>query len=351
MTRIILLLLLGVSFAIAWKQFSQLSLTVVGHPTSTGLIQSQQEEPFFKNLGEQSGLSLHVTYTPVDSIGLMDDHQLPILQRGYFDLVSLRFLQNSDLEPSLQGIDLVGVNSDFITAQEVVAAYSDTVDQYLQSQFDSKLLGVWSLGPQEIYCRDPIQSLRDLKGRKVRIGSATLSTFVSELGGTPVVMRFEDSYNALAIDLIDCAVTGAPSANFNGWPEHTNYYFPLAVHFGLNGYVMSLEKWNSLSSTEQAALQDTFNNYIEQLWQFSIDLHEDAASCNTGNSCRVNRLYDMTLVQPSPADVRLLRSIMENQALTEWGARCDAVHPGCYNAWQETVGNVLGLEREAKDGE
>ena len=44
---------------------------------------------------------------------------------GLFDLVSLRFIQNSEAEPSLQGIDLVGLYADYDTARRVVLAGYD----------------------------------------------------------------------------------------------------------------------------------------------------------------------------------------------------------------------------------
>jgi TRAP-type C4-dicarboxylate transport system substrate-binding protein len=341
MKRLVLFVVVAVAFVSAWRHFGEISLLVIGQPSSTGLLQGTKEAPFFQDLRRRTGLPLHVTYKPLESVGYKDTFQLYALKDGAFDLVSLRFLQNSEIEPSLQGIDLVGVNSDYATAKRVIKAYSATVDSYLQTHFGSKLLGIWSFGPQEIFCSKPIARLTDLRGRKVRVGSPSLSSFISDLGGTPAVIPFDDTRNALAIGLVDCAVTSAASANFAGWPEHLHYYFPLAVHFGLNGYAISLKKWQALSRREQSSLQATFDAYIADLWQFTQDIHQDAARCNIGETCRHGKPYRMTLVPPSPADVALLRGMTHDKLLEEWGARCDRIHPGCLATWRKQVGQLF----------
>ena len=340
MKRALLLLVVAITVALAWPRPADVSLLVIGQPSTTGLFQATREAPFFNELRQRSGLPLQVTYMPLDASGLEDTHQLSALKDGTIDLVSLRFLQNSDIEPSLQGIDLVGINSDYKMTYQVIAAYSPTVDRYLQARFNSKLLGVWSFGPQEIFCRPPIRHLGDLRGLKVRVGNASLSPFIVELGGTPVVMSFDETHNALAIGLIDCAVSSAASANFAGWPEHASYYFPIAVHFGLNGYAISLKKWQALSPREQSVLQEVFDAYLAALWQYSQDIQQDASRCNVGDSCRYGKPYRMKLVQPSAHDVALLRSVTEKRLLEDWGKRCEAVHSGCFKDWREKVGSL-----------
>lgn len=338
MKRLLIFFAVALVFVAAWLHFGEVPLLVIGQPSTTGLLQGEKEAPFFTGLRQHTGLPLRVTYKPMESVGYKDTYQLHALKDGIFDLVSLRFLQNSEIEPSLQGIDLVGMNSDYETAERVVRAYSPTVDNYLQTHFGSKLLGIWSFGPQEILCRKPIARLQDLRGLKVRVGSPSLSSFISELGGTPAIMPFDDTRNALAIGLVDCAVTSAASANFAGWPEHAHYYFPLAVHFGLNGYAISLKKWHALSQRERTLLQKSFDTYIDDLWQYTQEVHRDASSCNVGGACRHGKPYHMVLSQPSAHDVALLRSMMWGKLLAEWGSKCDLVHPGCLGKWREQIG-------------
>lgn len=337
MKRWLIFLGLAILFSVSWVMFAEIPLVVVGQPTSTGLLQQAKEEPFFAGLADATGLPLKVTYHPLETIGLKDTHQLQMLEDGLFDLVSLRFIQNSEAEPSLQGIDLVGLYADYDTARRVVRQYSGTVDRYLRERFDAKLLGVWTFGPQVFFCRVPIRGIEDIAGLKVRVASPSMATLIAALDGIPAIIAFDETKNALAIGLVDCAITSAASANFAGWLEHTRYYFPLAVHFGLNGYAIALKKWNQFSAKEQNILQAAFDAYLDDLWRFSQTIHQDASDCSIGRACRNGTPYQLTLVEPSERDVQIFKQIAQSRVLPEWAEKCEKVHPGCRQEWEENV--------------
>jgi hypothetical protein len=335
--RLLVFVAIATTFTLAWRHFNQIPLLVIGQPSTTGLLQRDKEQPFFNRLEATTGLPLKVTYKTLDSIGLKDTYQLQMLRDGDFDLVSLRFIQNTDVEPVLAGVDLLGMSQDYPTAKRIVGAYSGTIDRHLQQRFQVKLLGMWTFGAQQIFCRQPIARLEDLRGKKVRVASTGLGTFVSELGGTPAVIPFDQTRDALAIGLVDCAVTSAASANFAGWTQHTQYAFPISVHFGLNGYAISLRKWNSLSAKQQRILMAAFQAYLDDLWRYSELLQADVISCNTGGPCQRGKPYHLKLVQPSPHDVWLLRDISLRKVVPFWGQTCDRIHPGCLQEWRQKV--------------
>ncbi|TVR91515.1 MAG: ABC transporter substrate-binding protein [Spirochaetaceae bacterium] len=345
MKRGLLFLGIVIAFSFSWVMSRRIPLAVIGQPTAAGLMQGAMEEPFFAGLAEASGLPLKVAYRPLDETGIMDSHQLQMLKDGLFDLVSLRFPENSIAEPSLQGIDMVGLHADYASARRAVYSYATTVDRYLNESFEAKLLGVWPFGPQVFFCRVPIQGIEDIAGLRVRISSSSMATVIAGLGGIPVTIGFIDTKNALASGMVDCAVTSSASANFAGWPEHVGYYFPLSVHFGLNGYAISLRTWNMLSSSQQRILQETFDAYLDELWRFSQTIHEDASNCNVGRDCQSGNLYHLGLVQPSERDEQLLRETSQALLLPEWAERCEGVHPGCRQEWEDTFLSQAPIRR------
>jgi len=337
MKRLFLLIFIVSAFVYTWKKLDEIPLLVIGQPSSTGTIQQKREAPFFNNLRAKTDIPFRVTYRPLESVGFKDTHQLQMLKEGTIDLASLRFMQNSEMEPSLQGIDLSGMITDHKSAQKVIAAYGGTVDHYLQARFNAKLLGVWTFGPQEIFCNRPINKLTDIKGLKVRVASTAMGTFISELGAKPVVVSFDETKNALSLGLVDCAITSAASANFAGWPKYANYNFSIPVQFGLNGYAISLKKWNTLSYEQQGILQKAFDSYLQELWQFTKVLQTDAKACNTGAPCKFGTPYKVQSSSPSPRDIQLSHQIIMSKVLPEWGERCEKIHPGCRQTWQEKL--------------
>ena len=341
MKRLLLLLGIMLAFVLAWQHLNEIPLAVVGQPSSTGVLQQQKEAPFFANLRNATGIALQVDYKPLEAVGFKDDHQLQMLKDGVFDLVSLRFLQNSEAEPALLGIDLPGLSPDYHTAHKVSTAYAQTVDHYLQDKFKAKLLGVWTFGPQEFFCARPLQRLQDIRGRKVRVGSNSLADFITELGGVPVAIPFDDTRNALALGLVDCAITSATSANSAGWVTSAPYNFQMVVHFGLNGYAISLKKWNALSAQEQQRLSAAFDKYLADLWLFSQKLRDDAHLCNTGGACLYGNAYKGFNTPPAAQDIGLLRAITLRKVLPTWGTKCDVEHRGCMDLWQEKLAAIL----------
>lgn len=336
------------AFAGAWQQFRTIPMLVLGQPQSVGLLQRDQEAPFFRTLADTTGLPLTITYKTADSFGLKDTHQLEALRDGRVDIVSLRFMQNIAKEPALEGLDLPGMIPDFQQARRVVDAYGPTLDRYLQASFGAKLLGLWSFGPQVMVCRGPVGSLKDLKGRKVRIASPGLAQLIAAIGGIPAILPFEDTKEALALGLVDCAVTSAASADFAGWTEHTHYYFPLAFQFGFNGYAISLAKWKALQPQEQERLMQAFRAFSVKLWRYSENLQRESERCIVGESCRQRRSHALRPVPVTSQDVQLLQRLSREVVLPTWSARCEARRPGCRHTWDQTVAPVTGLARPAQ---
>jgi hypothetical protein len=141
----------------------QYSFKAMGQPVATGLIQKNVEQPFFENFAERTGIDAAVDYKPLDVTGIKDTEQLRILKAGLFDIVSLRLSQVSRDEPTILGLDLVGLNPDYDTGRKTVAAFKSVVDKQLQEKFNTKLLGVWPFGPQVLFCEPEIAKLGDLK--------------------------------------------------------------------------------------------------------------------------------------------------------------------------------------------
>ena len=122
------------------------NLTVMGQPVATGLIQKNVEQPFFENFAERTGIDANVDYKPLDVTGIKDTEQLRILKAGLFDIVSLRLSQVSRDEPTILGLDLVGLNPDYATGRLTIEAFAGKVDEQLQKKFNTKLLGFGRLG-------------------------------------------------------------------------------------------------------------------------------------------------------------------------------------------------------------
>lgn len=320
------------------------TLRVLGQPSGSGLIAQQMEQPFFEKLAEKTGLDIKVEYLPIDVAGIPDTDGLRVLKSGLFDLVSIRGPQVSRDEPSVLGLDLVGLNTSYAAGKAHVAAFLPYVDQRLQATFNARLVGMWPAGPQVIFCKPEVTSLEDLAGLKVRVGDQSAANFVAGLGATGISMPFGDVQQSLARGVVDCAITGPASANSGGWPEATTTVLPVPLQLAMNGYAVNLKGLAKLSPADQAKLDAALQELTAEIWAFSEELYADAMRCNTGQEpCERGVSYKLVAAPVTEADLARVSEALSKISLPIWAEQCDAIAADCAETWRTTVGAELGL--------
>ncbi|WP_417600056.1 TRAP transporter substrate-binding protein [Pararhodobacter oceanensis] len=320
------------------------ALRVLGQPVGSGLIQQQIEQPFFETLAASSDMDAAFDYLPDDVAGIPDNDGMRVILTGLFDIVSFRGSQVSRDEPTMLGLDLVGLNPDFRTGRANVAAFLPAVDTAVQARFNARVLGVWPAGPQVIFCVPEISGLADLEGLKVRVGDQSAAAFVAQFGATGVPMPFGEVPQSLSRGVVDCAITGPASANSAGWPEVTTTVLPIALQLAMNGYVINLDSWNSLDAEQQSQLQTSMDGLVARIWEYSEELYQDAINCNTGNEpCVHGTSYSLTAAPVTEADLAAVGSALVGSSLPAWTAQCNAVNENCEADWMATVGAQIGL--------
>lgn len=66
-------------------------------------------------------------------------------------------------------------------------------------------LGAYATSPYVLFCRQPIESLNDLKGKRIRTAGSTVSDWVKEVGGIAVNISSGEMYSGLDRGSLDCA--------------------------------------------------------------------------------------------------------------------------------------------------
>jgi TRAP-type C4-dicarboxylate transport system substrate-binding protein len=340
--RLIPLTIILGTFVYAWNAVDVINLRVVGQPSMTGPIQRNLEQPFFESLQQKTGLPIKVDYRTVDKLGFKDNYQLAMLKSGMFDMVSLRFLQNGQEEPSILGVDLPGMATDFQTARKIGEAYGPVIDENLQQRFRVKLLGLWTFGPQVILCNKPIHRLSDLKGLKVRVGSSAYDPLIKSQGGIPVVIPFDRVAEALSSNMADCAISSQTSAYSAKWATYLTHVYPIATQMGTNGIAIRLDTWNKFSESQKQKLQSAVNAYIDQAWIYSEQLDTQASDCLKGRrACDLGIKYSLIHTSVTEDDKVFMRKFALEQSFPDWAASCDKLDPNCSMRWKAAVDPIL----------
>jgi TRAP-type C4-dicarboxylate transport system substrate-binding protein len=140
-------------------------------------------------------------------------------------------------------------------------------DNILQTKFNQKMLSLWTMGFTELYSsKKPIKVMEDLKGLNVGAYSPMQEKSVKALGGSPVLLSFQDEAAAFQKGLVDASIIGAAGGMaFNKYWEFIKYY-TISSRSGMGLYVtMNLDKFKQMSPDLQKVMIAEGNKYQEDM--------------------------------------------------------------------------------------
>ena len=305
----------------------------------------KHEEPFFNTrLREASDGNIVGKIQSQSGLGLKGFEIMRLVKNGVFDfafgLPGYVAAENAIFE----GADLSTLTQDIDTQRKVSDAYYPTLEKSFADIYNAKLLMLYPFPSQTLWCNGEVNGIEDLKGKKIRVYSTTLGDFVEGVGGTSVTVSFSEVIPALEKGVVDCAITGTMSAYTAKWNQVATHAYTLRVGWGLAFGAMNMDKWNSLSESQQTLLQSEIATLTDAMWAETATEDDVAISCITGGECAIGEAGSMTLVEPSEADLKARDSIATEVVLARWAERCGA---DCAANWNETVGPILGLTAAA----
>jgi TRAP-type C4-dicarboxylate transport system substrate-binding protein len=293
-----------------------------------------------------AALNVRIDRSEFQSLGLNMADAFRLARAGTFDVVSAQVGLGARDDPFLEGIDLIGVSTDMAELRGAVNAFRDVFSARIEQRFGARVVAIWPFGAQVFFCNQPIRSLDDLRGLKVRSFTASMSALLERLGASPVTLAFPEVYPALQRGVAACGITSPTSANTGKWPEVTTHLLPLSVSGAVQAHLVSNAFWNRLTPAQREGFTAQFRRMEDELWSLAQTTNDDATNCSIGRpDCSRQRHlpYTMTLVPVSDADKARVRRISEEVVLGEWAQRCARAYPTCTQVWNDTVGRARGM--------
>lgn len=306
----------------------------------------KHEGPFWNDyISEATGGQIIGDIKPQTELGLKGFEIMRLVKNGVFDfafgLPGYVAAENAIFE----GADLSTLTQDIDTERKVADAYFPVMEKSFAEIYNAKLMMLYPFPSQTLWCNAEVNSMADLKGKKVRVYSTTLGDFVEGVGGTSVTVSFAEVIPALEKGVVDCAITGTMSAYKANWHQVATHAYTLRVGWGLAFGAMNMDKWNSMTADQQATLTKEVNGLTDKMWAETATEDEIAISCITGGACDIGDPGSMKLVEPSAEDLAMRDTIATDVVLARWAERCGEE---CAATWNETVGPILGLTAKAK---
>ncbi|MNK10700.1 2,3-diketo-L-gulonate-binding periplasmic protein YiaO precursor [compost metagenome] len=302
---------------------------------------SAVEKPFWeKTLPEASDGRVTAELAGLSETGLKGPEIMRLMRGNAIDIGMGVFAFVSGDDAMLEGVDLPGMAPDIATARKMVRSYRPTLAARLRDHHGVHLLATVPYTAQVFFCREPVQRLEDLKGRKIRTRGRNMADFISALGASPVTISFAEVIPALQTGVVDCAVSGIGSGNSAKWYDVAKYLYNLPTDWSIGFYAMGEQRWQRLDPAVQQFLQQRAAVLEDRLWEETARENGYALACNTGQGeCRIHKPADMQATEPTAAEREQLRAVASRVA-GQWGKRCGAA---CARAWSDSVGKALGV--------
>lgn len=320
---------------------SAVKMHVIGSASNSNLYQSLEEPFWTEELPRASNGRIAVDLRSIDESGLKPPQIARLLGLGALDVAFTDFASIAGDVRAFEGIDLPGVITDFDTMHLASDAYKPVLERIF-NQHGVKLLALFPFPGFAFYCSGKIASLDDLRGKKVRVTVQSMSDFVQQVGGIPVIIPFPDVVPALQTRVIDCAVTSTYTGNKAGWGEVTDSLYTLPIGSGLSFYGYSTRGWNELDPSLRALLETEFAKFEDAAWELIKKQTQTGINCNIGQGeCIGGRPFKMALYEPTEADIARTHKIAQEIVIPNWARRCGEK---CVSDWNATVGKVLGIQ-------
>jgi TRAP-type C4-dicarboxylate transport system substrate-binding protein len=200
-----------------------------------------------------------------------------------------RFADNSVME--LPGL--------FRNAREGTQVYSQLVDANLLAGYsDFHVIGVVTTAPEPIHSRQPIASLANLAGQKIRANNPTAARTLAKLGVTPAVIAFNETAPAISSGTIDGAVISAAYLFDVGIGRLVTNHYLLGISANSFALLMNRQVFDGLPADAQAIIRkysgEWFNAHYIEVFE---KLNKDGLEQITAAAGRV-------VVSPSEADLK-----------------------------------------------
>lgn len=173
----------------------------------------------------------------------------------------------SEYPHSNMGADLSMVMAlDDTTTNQEGFAYSGAMLEYImmnceecQAEFTKNNIvytGVVSTPSYVMFCNDPVTTLNDIKGKRIRISGAPWARWTRAFDATPVVLPIGDAYEALSQGVIDCTFFSPTElTNFNLIEVVKNIIpnVPGGLYAAGGASSLNKTKWDAMSTEEKTA--------------------------------------------------------------------------------------------------
>ncbi|MBW2066863.1 MAG: TRAP transporter substrate-binding protein [Deltaproteobacteria bacterium] len=325
---VLVFMVLGFTAAIFFgaqaTQARELQLTFMHYFPANHFVHTKIVQPWTELLEKESRGQVKFTLYPAAALAKPPDF-FDAVVAGSVDIV----IGYSGYTPGrfpisdVSGLPFMGYTSDMCASKTFMELWK-TVPEIRKEWRAVKILWFGTEPPSQLHtAKQPVRTLKDMKGLKIKIGGRP-APYLKSLGATPIAMASPEVYDALAKGVIDGAIY--PWEAIQGWKLGDLVYYHTVLNFYANPFfvAMNQEKWNSLPTDLHKLFDKYAGDYGTELW---------AREWDKGN----NKALEWLKKDPKHEIITLSDSELE---------RARQLEKPHYDAWKK-VAKKKGVDGEA----
>lgn len=249
---------------------------------------------FAELVNTYSNGSINVTVYPDNQLG-DDATTFQMAQAGDVDIAVGSTSSVSSVYPDYYLYDTPYL---FMNKQEVyeVGFAGETGQKVIDGteEIGLKTLAMWENGFRNLTTnKTPINGVQDLKGLKIRTmqNNVHLAAWTA-MGANPTPMTFSELYTAMQQGTVDGQENPIGIILGNNFQEVEKYIIYTEHVYTPYYVVMNLDKWNSLSADQQAAISKAMEESTQFEYEDSQAIEDDADKTFEAAGCVVTHLTD-----------------------------------------------------------
>ena len=208
------------------------------------------------------------------------------VQNGLIPLGEI-FLSNLGPENPLFEIDAIPfLATTYPEARHLWAVTRAPIEQLLQKQGLRVLFSVpWP--SQAFYSKEPIKTIADLRGKKMRTYNAQTARLATLMGTVPTTVQATEIPQAFSAGIIDTMFTsGQTGVTTRSW-EYTRFYYDTGAWVPKNVVFMNESAFRKLPEDVQKAVLEAAKAAEPRGWKLSEDQNADAPKTLAKNGLKV----------------------------------------------------------------
>jgi TRAP-type C4-dicarboxylate transport system substrate-binding protein len=290
-----------------------------------------------EELAKRTNGRLKLDTVSFPELGMTGAELIRVLNAGILDAGEVVTGYVSGEVPIIEGAQMVGVYKDIPEAQRAYEAWLPKVVEPLSNKVGGKPISSFGFTSQFLWSKLPINSLADLKGKKIRIFAKAQSDYLTALGATTASIPLAELYSALQRGVVDGCITGPEVAAGAKYHEVVGHVTDLLMGPGAGFLVVSNKAWNGLPPDIKKEVEAIIPRLRELSWELTTKDDKEHLATVSKDGIKMQ-------IPPKPEWVPQLKKIAQDVVVPNWVKRAG---PGAAEAFNEAIAPIVGFKAHA----